>query len=239
MENIQALPHANHDAFKDYLENLPEWDGVERIDNMLRTLFPNDHPWMPKGHVKSEHVSSASRFLFIAPTDIAYKFGYPPIEKYPLLAGASGIGKSQMLRNLLPPEHSGWFNGTLSLHSTRRLVEDTQGAIIAEWSDCHGLSPKHMSIMTDFLRAKRHTYRRPYGKEPKIYDQLTVVIGTRNSAPYYPAKSSIWRCFKTVFLGEANEPVETWLNENREQCWAEAVARVKDGERAIFPEETT
>ena len=235
MENTQALPHANHDAFKDYLENLPEWDGVERIDNMLRTLFPNEHPWMPKGYIKSERVRWASRFPFIAATHIAYKFGYPLIEKYPLFVGRPAIGKSQMLRNLLPFEHPSWFNGTLTLHSTKRLVEDTQGAIIAEWMDCHGLSPKTFDIMVDFLRAKRHTWRRPYGKEPRIYDQLTVIIGTANTSHQVPPRRST--PFMVVYLGEANEPVEPWLNDNREQCWAEAVKRVKNGERAIFPED--
>ena len=92
-DTLDALVyHREVDPLMDWLRALPEWDGVARLNLMLHCLdVPDD-----------ELTKWASRYLVLGVIQRTYEPGCK-LDEIPVLIGPQGIGKSAVLRAILPP----------------------------------------------------------------------------------------------------------------------------------------
>lgn len=206
---------------KDYLATLT-WDGVPRVDHWLREAA---------GAEENEYVQTVSGILLIA----AVRRVMHPGCKYDemlVLESKQGTGKSTMVQALCP--NPAWFSDDLPLNlKSQQLIEATLGKWIVEASDLAGKRKAEQDHLKAMLsRQVDGPARMAYARLPVERPRHFVIIGTTNSPVYLPDQTGARR-FWPVTVRAIN--VE-WVLANRDQLWAEAVVREREGASIRLPE---
>ena len=215
------------DPFLLWLEALPRWDRIERIDKYLIEFFKTGDSAIARW---------VSQFLLLGPIQRGDKPG-SKLDEMPVLWGAQGIGKSALLRALLPPEEDSWFCDSLNLTSdTKTRAETLQGRVIVEVSEMTGARRADLENLKSFISqqddgATRFAYRR----DPETMLRRCILAGTSNNEFMLPNDPTGLRRFVPLRLNDPKHATEPYIAEQREQLWAEALIRYRNGERAGLP----
>ena len=205
------------DPFLDWLSDRPAWDKSPRLDTYLDDLFSAGD---------SALVRWAAQFLFLGPVHRAYTPG-AMLAEMPVLVGAQGIGKSALLRNLFPPEHSVWVNDGLHLAADPKVrAESLLGRVVVEASEMAGSNRADLESLKTFIsRQDDGAVRLAFRRNPEPTPRRCVIIGTTNRLDALPNDPSGNRRFVPITLKPATQAVEDYLAEHRDQLWAEALVR--------------
>ena len=220
------------DGFVEWLKKLKPWDGVDRIDRWLTDCgfkfvddFDND-----------ELISWASRSILMVACLRAINPGLKH-DTIPVLIGPQGVGKSTALAWLLPEEHrTQWFSDGLRLSADeKRRVEALQGTVIVEVAEMTGATTADIESLKAFLSRTTDHVRLAFRRNPAHYPRLCSIAGTANGSVVLPNDPSGNRRFVALRLTDGSaDTIRQYLDENREQLWAEAWDRAQNGEGAYF-----
>lgn len=227
------------DTFLAWLQQLPEWDGEPRLVEWLYSVgftfeFEEGDPLL----------DAKDRVIDWACTSIpllACKRALHPGLKHdtiPVLVGPQGTGKSTCLSWLMPPEYrEEWFTDGLRLSADeKRRIEALQGAVIVEVAEMSGATAADIESLKAFLSRTNDRARLAYRRNPEPHPRRCSIVGTANGTAILPNDSSGNRRFAVLRVVDGNaEDVRMWLDANREQLWAEAWFRARDGEECFFP----
>ena len=124
---INLITHLRRvDPFRQWLEELPEWDFQPRLESLLFDLFvcPPD----AAGDTPLNALYRwASRSWFVTAVARTYSPGCKQ-DAHPVLCGDQGIGKSTVVRWSLPQEFDGWFTDSLNLDDkNKEQIESLEG----------------------------------------------------------------------------------------------------------------
>ena len=222
---LAMLATRRADPVIEWLENLPEWDGVERLDRILvDALDVEDTPL---------NLEVGARFL-IGAVGRTYDPGCVH-DWTAVIVGMQGCGKSTLLAELVPPEfREGWYSDSIDFGQSRReQVEAASGAVVVEFSELKGVHRTRLESLKAFISRLYDTIRLSYRKNPDTISRRWVGAGTANDdgtgvLPYDPTGQ---RCFVIVEtplpLGNERKTrrVRRYMARSREQLWAEAHAR--------------
>lgn len=206
---------------RDYMDALPEWDKVPRIETLLvRCLQADD----------TRYVRTVTRKTFAA----AVARIYHPGTKYDsilVLDGAQGIGKSTIFKDLVGDEY---YSDTLSLTdmNDKSGAEKLQGFWIVEIGELAGMKKADIEKVKAFLSTADDKYRPSYGKTVESHPRQCIIIASVNGERGYLRDITGNRRFWIVKLHQ-NEQKKRWhfTKEERDQIWAEAKAIYKSGEK--------
>ena len=221
------------DPFKIWLDALPRWDGETRLDFWLGHVFE-------VGDIHEDLLSWASRSVLMG---VVIRTDHPG-EKHDemvVLVGPQGIGKSTAWAWLLPgePQRSLWFSDGLSFHGDQKAkVEALQGMVLVEASEMTGSTKAEVETIKKFLSRANDNIRLTYRRDPSPLLRRCMIVGTTNDPRCLPNDPSGNRRFLPVPC-TAGDPAATraYLNENREQLWAEALHRIRENhETAYLPD---
>ena len=169
---------------------------------------------------------------------------FHPGEKHDemvVLVGPQGIGKSTAWAWLLPgePERSRWFSDGLSFHDDQKAkAEALQGMVLVEASEMTGSTKAEVETIKKFLSRTNDNIRLTCRRDPSPLLRRCMIVGTTNDPRCLPNDSSGNRRFLPVPCLDG-DPAKTraYLDEHREQMWAEALHRVRTGhETAYLPD---
>ena len=218
------------DPFVEWLEALPEWDGDPRLDLWLTRCFSiND--WLPLAEW-------AARGVVLGAVWRAYEPG-KKLDESVVLIGKGGIGKSTCLRFLLPKERDDWFSDGLYLAADNKTrAEALLGRVVCEAAELQGATRADMDSLKAFLsRQDDGSVRLAYRKDPETTLRRCVVVGTADKESPLPNDPNLRR-FVPIYLDDGNPAVlRDYLDDNREQLWAEALALYRQGAEARLPDE--
>ena len=223
------------DPMARYLDELPAWDGVARIDDMLDGCLG-----VPDSADKV--AQWASRYLTMGVVKRCRQPGYK-LDVMPVLIGGQGAGKSTFLAWTLPPElRDTGFTDSVNLSETRqKLVEALQGKIIAEVGEMSGATRGEQNAIKQFLTSTNHNASRlSYRENAESMPVRYILFGTANDdgRGILPNDATGNRRFACIDVDHSEiQAIRDWLDEHRPQLWAEAVARVDGGEQVWFPDE--
>jgi predicted P-loop ATPase len=206
---------------RDYLNGLPQWDGVKRVEELfIRYLKTDDTPY----------VRAVTRKTFAAAVARIY---YPgtKFDNVLVLDGEQGIGKSTIVKDLVG---SDYYSETLSLADmeSKAGAEKLQGVWIAEIGELAGMKKADIERVKAFFSTSDDQYRPSYGKTVESHPRQCVIIATVNgehgylrditgNRRYWVIKSHLER-HRMVW-----QPAEAY----RTQFWAEAKAIWESGEK--------
>lgn len=205
-------------AVRDYLNSLPAWDGVPRLDTLFVDYL---------GAEDNAYVRAVARKSFAAAVARAMQPGVK-YDTMPILAGPQGIGKSTLLRIM----GGDWFSDSLGTFEGKESYELIQGSWLLELGELNGLSKAEMGVVKQFLSKVADIFREPYGRRTREYPRRCVFFGTTNEAEFLRDKTGNRR-FWPVDCG-INQPTKSvfrQLAEEVSQIWAEAVLAWKNGEK--------
>ena len=217
---IDALAKVTDDRtfhpIRDYLESLPEWDGIDRVE----TLFSD---------YLGAHDTDLNRIMTRKTLCAAVARVYEPGIKFDtmlVLKGKQGIGKSRILKML----GVDWFSDSLKLSDTRdkTAVELIQGSWIIEISELAGLSRTDERVLKGFISRQDDMYRASYGRRVNSHPRQCVFVGTTNDDEFLTDTTGNRR-YWIIPLWE-KEPSYIIEDLSVNQIWAEALHIYKQGE---------
>ena len=144
------------DPFKDYLEELPPWDGIDRLDQMFHTCIMAEDTALN---------SAAGRAWLVA----AVARTYEPGRKHdwiPVLIGAQGCGKSTFAKTLTVRPRD-WFSEEADLSlSGKENCENIGSAVLVEFPELVGIPEWQLSKIKAFLSRSTDRHRAAYAHRP-------------------------------------------------------------------------
>ena len=212
---------------KQYLDNLPEWDGVKRVDTLLHDYLGTDDNAYTREVMRK---TLCAAYMRIYHAGIKY-------DTMPVLNGPQGIGKSTLLAKL----GGEWFNDNVSLLGIRdkTAVEGLQQGWIIELSEVDGgIRRSDIEAVKAFISRTDDRYRPAYGRALESHPRQCVFFGTANAESGYLSDPTGNRRFLNIpcRAGAEKHPWDLTDEEVR-QIWAEVRQHVQDGEDLLLSPE--
>ena len=227
------------DNFREWLENLPPWDGKKRLFNTFDTLFYMEKPWN-EDHKKLMHWASGA-----VPMTAVYRTYHPgaQADECVVLQGPGDIGKTTYGQCLFPPEARHlWFNDKVDfMASAHDQLEAIKGRVVVEFGELAGLTRGDINRIKTFITRKDDGgIRLKHTTEVTQYPRMCAFYMNTNENECLPNDPSGNRRFVVAKAdknyNEGRVSIEDWMDENREQLWAEAwYYVVKKGMEAKLP----
>lgn len=219
---IEDAAHRNSfHPVKDYLEPL-QWDGTTRLDTwLIESAGAEDTPY----------VRAISAIMLIAAVRRIRQPGCK-YDEMVVFESSQGTNKSTACAALCP--HPEWFSDDLQLNlRSKELIEATLGKWIIEASDLAGKRKTEIEQLKAVLsRAVDGPARMAYAHFPVQRRRHFILIGTTNSAVYLTDPTG-GRRFWPVVVKKFDV---AWIQQHRDQLWAEASVRETRGDSIRLPE---
>lgn len=208
---------------KDYLEGLPVWDGKERMETIFQDYF---------GHEDTEYIRCITRKFLCAAVHRIMNPGCK-WDHMIVLYGATGIGKSSLLRLLFKVSFDDNIN--LADFKDKTGPEKIQGIWCIEVPEMSGMGKIEVETLKGFITRQEDTYRPAYGRFVETKPRQVVFAATTNSDKILKDVTGNRR-YLMVSLPNRNLDQEL-LKTNVDQIWSEVMTVYKD--EKLYIENTT
>lgn len=210
----QAAEQSPFDPFRDWLEGL-SWDEVPRLDGWLSSVCGvEDSPYHRL--VGSKFVLSAVARTLTPGCDAQYVL---------VLVGKQGIGKSRAFRELCGREN---FCSNIGDIHKEDAIFNLEKYVLVELAELAAFNRADMEIIKRFISDTSEDLRRKYARNSEAIVRRAVLAGTTNVREFLSDPTGNRRFWPVQC---ADKLTVEWLEEHRDQLWAEALVRVKRGEK--------
>jgi hypothetical protein len=213
--NQAVLIYAHHNARDRVREALErwEWDGVERIGAFFALAY---------GAPDTEYTRAASGNFWRSLVARALKPGCK-VDTMVVLEGVQGLQKSTSLRRIAGPE---LFAEASESPSSKDFFLALQGKLLVEVAEMDAFSRSEVTAVKRVLSCQVDRFRAPYERSTRDWPRRGVFVGTTNRSDWARDDTGarrFWpiRCHRVDLA---------YIEANRVQLYAEAVARVSQGE---------
>ncbi len=210
----------SYHPIREFIETLPEWDGIERVDTILIDYL---------GATDNEYVRAVTRKILCAAIARILEPGCK-FDSMLVLNGPQGVGKSTLIAKL----GGEWFSDSLSLNDTKdkTAAEKLQGYWILEIGELAGLKKAEVETLRSFLSRQNDIYRASFGKRATPHLRQCVFFGTTNAEKGYLRDTTGNRRFWPVKTPGGGTK-QSWYITRDEilQIWAEVLVYTKAGEK--------
>lgn len=209
----------SYHPIREFLEEIPEWDGVERLDTLLIDYL---------GAEDNEYVRAVTRKTLVGAIARVMNPGCK-FDTMLVLNGAQGIGKSTLIAKL----GGEWFSDSLHLSDTKdkTAAEKLQGYWIIEIGELAGLKKAEVDTLKGFLSKQNDIYRASFGRRTTPHMRQCIFIGTTNAENGYLRDTTGNRRFWPVRVpGGGDKKVWDITQDEILQIWAETKHRYKEKE---------
>ena len=210
----------SYHPIREYLDSLPPWDGIPRVDTLLIDYLGADDNAYTRAVTRKTLCAAVCRVL-----KPGCKF-----DSMLVLNGPQGIGKSTLIARLAGE----WFSDSLSLNDTKdkTAAEKLQGYWILEIGELAGLRKTEVETLRSFLSRQNDIYRASFGKRATPHLRQCVFFGTTNAETGYLRDTTGNRRFWPVKTPGGKDKHSWDLDEHEiSQIWAEVLEYVNAGEK--------
>jgi len=206
---------------REYLEGLPEWDRIPRIDTLLIDyLGAEDSPYT-RAVTRKTLVAAVARII-------------SPGTKHDsilVLNGKQGIGKSTLFSKL----GQQWYSDSLSISDMKDKTapEKLQGYWILELGELAEIKKMDVETVKSFITRTDDKYRPSYGRTVESHPRQCIVVGTTNSDGGFLRDITGNRRFWPVWVSGEGK-YRAWELTDIDLIWAEALVKYQDGEELFL-----
>lgn len=190
----------------DWLNGL-QWDGVDRLTNMLPEAFKTDDDDYHRAVGRCWFISMAARIL-----DPGCK-----VDTMPVFIGPQGWRKSQALEVI----GGQWYRTASSSIDNANFLMEIHGALVFEIQELHSIVSGRQSTakIKAVLSTRIDNFRVPYGRHVGEHRRTAVIVGTTNEGGWHNDSTGGRR----FWPAHVKDMVDLeWLRLNRDQLFAEA-----------------
>lgn len=202
----------------DYLDALPEWDGVLRIDTWLTTYAKAED---------SSYTRAVGALVLVAAVRRVREPGVKFDEMLILESAEQGFSKSTLIEAMAV--HDDWFSDSVPLNADDKvMIERSSGKWICEIGELQGMRKGEIERIRAQLSRRYDRARLAYARLPVEIPRQSILVGSTNAdknAPYL-ADINGNRRFWPVEVGRCD--VDAFIRD-RDQIWAEAKVREASG----------
>lgn len=211
-----AAERAYH-PIKEYLNDLPEWDGIERLDKLLIDYLGAEDNAYSRAVIRKTLAAAVARI-------------YEPGKKFDsvlILNGPQGIGKSTFFTKL----GGKWFSDSLTINDMRdkAAAEKLQGYWLLELGELAGIKKTDVETVKSFVSRTDDKYRASYGVNVESHLRQCVIVGSTNSKNGFLRDITGNRRFWPVKVS-GDSIKKAWELNDIDQIWAEALYFYRKGE---------
>ena len=212
---------------RNYFDSL-KWDGTHRLNNWLAYyLGAENQPEDYLAHVGSKWLIGAVKRVY----EPGCKF-----ETVLVLEGEQGIGKSMLLQNLATFNGEKYFLDSAGDLHNKDTIMAMQGKIIVELAELASFKKAENEEIKAFISRETDEYRPPYGRVVVQRGRYFVLAASTNEVKDgYLTDDTGGRRYWPVKCGKKVD--NDSITADKEQLWAEAVYRYKQGERVWLTNE--
>ena len=240
---VRSRRISEYHPFTAYFEQLPEWDGTDRVSALARRVSDNPvwvngfHRWMlglsaqwmqfrpdtnnanrANNANSANNTSSINRANSVAPL---------------LVSSRQGLGKSTFCRLLMPDALKAYYTESYDLSSPASAEAKLAAYGLINLDEFDKLSASKMPLLKNLMQASALNIRKAYKRSASALPRIASFIGTSNREDLLVDHTGSRR-FLCVSLEHAIDcitPVE------HEQLYAQLKAELLSGERSWFNKE--
>ena len=231
---VRSRRISEYHPFTAYFEQLPEWDGTDRVSALARRVSDNPvwvngfHRWMlglsaqwmqfRSDANNTNRANSINRANSVAPL---------------LVSSRQGLGKSTFCRLLMPDALKAYYTESYDLSSPASAEAKLAAYGLINLDEFDKLSASKMPLLKNLMQASALNIRKAYKRSASALPRIASFIGTSNREDLLVDRTGSRR-FLCVSLEHAIDcvtPVE------HEQLYAQLKAELLSGERSWFNKE--
>ncbi len=207
---------------REYLNTLPAWDGVKRVETLLIDYF---------GAEDTPYTRAVTRKTFAAAVARIYQPGIK-FDYMLVINGATGLGKSTFFGKLAGE----WFSDSLTfadMGKGKDAPEKIQGFWIIEIPELAGIRKTDVNNVKAFLSRRDDNYRASYGHTTESHPRQCIIVGSTNSesAGFLRDVTGNRRFWPVRVSGKNARRGWDITDEDVLQIWAEAKLIWNNGEK--------
>lgn len=209
---------------RDYLGGL-EWDGTPRLDTLIIDYLGAEDTALNRAMTRKHFVAAVARVM-----NPGCKYDYCLI-----VTGAEGIGKSTLFAVM----GGEWFNDSLVTMEGKSGMEQARGGWVIELPELGSIKRSDVEQVKAYISRQDDTYRPAYGTVVEKHPRQCVFCGTTNETYFLKGDTGNRRFWVMAANPDQrkHEDVKADLAEERDQIWAEAVQRWREGEKLYLPKD--
>ena len=231
---VRSRRISEYHPFTAYFEQLPEWDGTDRVSALACRVSDNPvwvngfHRWMlglsaqwmqfRSDANNANRANSINRANSVAPL---------------LVSSRQGLGKSTFCRLLMPDALKAYYTESYDLSSPASAEAKFAAYGLINLDEFDKLSASKMPLLKNLMQASALNIRKAYKRSASALPRIASFIGTSNREDLLVDRTGSRR-FLCVSLEHAIDcvtPVE------HEQLYAQLKAELLSGERSWFNKE--
>ena len=208
-----AAFRARYHPVQRYLKGL-EWDGIERLPFWLSECL---------GAVESTYTRLVGKFFIMGMVNRVLHPGCQ-MDNMLVLEGGQGKGKSTALRVLAGE----WFADTPIRIGDKDSLLNLAGVWLYEVGELDAFNKAEVTAVKQYVSSRVDRVREPYSRRPVDRPRSGVFAGSTNQHEYFKDPTGSRRFWPVAV---SNDIEMAKLAEWRDQLFAEAMVKLKEGER--------
>ena len=234
---VRSRRISEYHPFTAYFEQLPVWDGKDRVSTLARRVSDNPvwvnsfHRWMlglsaqwmqfwsdTNNANSANRANSINRANSVAPL---------------LVSSRQGLGKSTFCRLLMPDALKAYYTESYDLGSPASAEAKLAACGLINLDEFDKLSASKMPLLKNLMQASALNIRKAYKRSASALPRIASFIGTSNREDLLVDRTGSRRflCVSLEHAIDCTTPVE------HEQLYAQLKAELLSGERSWFNKE--
>ena len=200
-----------------FLNDLPKWDGTDRIRKLADTVPTNNPAW--RDHFYLWFLSMVAHWW---KTDRLYANSLVPV-----LVGGQGVSKSVFFRLLLPPSLRDYHAESINLENKSEAEWMMARNLLITIDEFDRLNKKYQADLKHLIQKPEVKVRSPHQKTFRQMKRLASFSATANPLDLLtdPTGSRRYLCV------EVTGPIDISVPVQHEQLYAQALEAIRMGER--------
>ena len=225
---VRSRRISEYHPFTAYFEQLPEWDGKDRVSALARRV--SDDPVWVNGFHRWMLGLSAQWMQFRSDANSTNRAN----SVAPLLVSSrQGLGKSTFCRLLMPDALKAYYTESYDLGSPASAEAKLAACGLINLDEFDKLSASKMPLLKNLIQASALNIRKAYKRSASALPRIASFIGTSNREDLLVDRTGSRRflCVSLEHAIDCTTPVE------HEQLYAQLKAELLSGERSWFNKE--